>query len=518
MPPFAQLRSWLREGPLAEKVLAGVAVAIALGLVSLALVPVHNAGGGRVAIPAGGGSPGSSAGAIGTGGAATGGQPSSSAGTIGPSSGGTAPAGSANAASAGSTSATSGGVSGAPAHTSTATCQGLASGGPGVTATSVHVDIAYLDLAGPVGNAAFGIPANIPSINNAIVDYINKSGGVACGRKLVVTQYAVNPIDSNDEQSKCLQMVQDNVLMVINESAYVTPVSYECFVQNHLPLQNLTSVTRQQGTSSYPYLFGPLAFSDQQARNGILGLAARGFFKAPSYNGKLGLFEDGCDPATNQEIGKDLTASGVGSDQQSTYVLDCNLIAPPNQIAQAVLQNKLANDGEVFLASSIANNQNYVKIADQQNFHPRYLTSDYGSDEFPGQTWDAGFDQAVAITATRAGELDSGIHSPAEQTCNSILVSHGLTPITTGSSEQTASTCDMLFLLAEALGHAGVNPTRTSLVEDLGTMGTFHSAFLGDGVFGKPGQITGDSFQREIEYQVSCQCWKVIDPSFGPAY
>jgi hypothetical protein len=314
-------------------------------------------------------------------------------------------------------------------------------------------------------------------------------------------------------------MAQDNVLAVINFAGYVTPVSEECFVQNHIPLETATSIGQAQGASSYPYLFSPLSSSEEQVRDGILGLAARGAFKAPAFGGKLGVYEDNCLPSANQELARDLTASGVQSGRTSVYVLDCSLIAAPNEVLQAVLQNKLAGDTEVFLASSIANNQSYVGDADQQNFHPKYLTSDYGSNETPGQTWDAGFTGALAITSTHAGELDSGIHNPAEQTCNSILVSHGIRPLTNGASDLGATeTCDLLMFLAQAIDHAGPNPTRTSLVEDLGTMGYFHSAFAGDADFAKPGRITGGDFQREIEYHTECQCWQVVDHSFGPAY
>jgi hypothetical protein len=124
----------------------------------------------------------------------------------------------------------------------------------------------------------------------------------------------------------------------------------------------------------------------------------------------------------------------------------------------------------------------------------------------------------VAVTSTRSGELDSGIHSPAETTCSNILVSNGLPAITTGSSEQAASVCDQMFFFAQAADHAGLNPTRPSLVEGLSQMGYFNSAYTGDSNWNRPGKIEGGDFQRAIRYHVSCQCWQVVDRSFGPGY
>lgn len=533
MPPFAQFRMWLREGPLAEKLSAGVAGAVLVALAALALVPVHRPGDGQVAVPSGAvpvaGSTAAGPAATGPGAPATGGTAPAAASA--PGSGGAAVAAggsgvggsgtpaSAPAAAGAASSGSAGGVAGPGQIPAAAACRERAAGGPGVTATEIHIDMAEVDLAGPVGNAAFGIRSDTPQIVAAVVDHINKTGGVACGRKLVVTQYKVNPVDPNDEQSKCLQMVQDGVLEVINAAGYVTPVSEQCFIQNHVPLETLTSVGRQQAISSYPYLFSPLASSEQQVRDGILGLAARHEFQAPAFSGHLGVFEDDCLPSANQEISRDLAASGVKSDQESTYVMDCALIGQPNQISAAVLQNKLAGDTQVFLASTISNDQNYVRLADQQDFHPRYLTADYGTPYAPGQTWDSGFDGALAITSTRAGELDSGIHSPGEMACNQILVSHGIRPLTNGASDVGAtSICDTLNLFVQAVDHAGLNPTRLSLVQGLSTSGPFQSAGLGDSDWNRPGKLTGGDYQREIEYHVACQCWKVVDAAFGPAY
>src|SRR6185436_3441235 len=234
------------------------------------------------------------------------------------------------------------------------------------------IRVAVPDLAGVVGNSAFDIRSDMDKIANAIADDYNKHGGIACGRKIDVKTYKINPVDSNEQHRLCLQMAAEHPAVVINMGGYVTPVSQNCFIQNHVLLETGTSIGAQQGRSAYPYLTSPLASSEQQVRDGILGAAARGFFKAPKFT-KIGILEDNCLPSANDEIAKDLAASGVKSSQISVYKLDCALVAQPNQISAAVVRQRGAS--HVFLASSVLNNENYVRIATQQHFNPQYLTS-----------------------------------------------------------------------------------------------------------------------------------------------
>ena len=50
---------------------------------------------------------------------------------------------------------------------------------------------------------------------------INKTGGVACGRKLRIKLYDVNALDTNDAQAKCLQRVEDKPYVVLDFGGYL---------------------------------------------------------------------------------------------------------------------------------------------------------------------------------------------------------------------------------------------------------------------------------------------------------
>jgi hypothetical protein len=203
----------------------------------------------------------------------------------------------------------------------------------------------------------------------------------------------------------------------------------------------------------------------------------------------------------------------------SAYVLDCNLVAPPNAIGQAVLEQRGAS--HVFMASSLLNDENYVRIASQQNFHPQYLASDYDvpTSSAGAENWDPGWDHAVAISSMHTGELNSGTHNPNVARCNNVLVAHGLTGIRSEQKDFSAlNICDSVFFVVQMLNHAGLNPTQLAAVQAVSTMGRFSAGSVPDAVWNKPGRIAGGDFQREITYSATCKCYKVVERTFSPGY
>lgn len=478
-----------------ERVLAAAGLVVLLALLALALVPVHHED-----------ADGPSGAVLTTnttaarGGGANPPQASSPGAPGGPTS-------SSGAATVRTVSAATGG-----APSATDPCSGRAGDRPGITETTVKVDFTAVSLAGPVGNSMFHIRTDIKEIAQAVADDINAAGGVACGRKLVVKTYDVNPIDPNDGQSKCLQVVADKPLAVLDFAGYVTPASQQCFVDAKVPYAAYTSLGETKTSSSFPYLFGPSASSEKQVRDSALGLAARGWFKDPAFK-KLGLMLDGCDPHVNSELEKDLAKAGLTSGQISKFVLDCNLVAPPNQISQAVLQHKIDGATHVLLATALANSQNYTKIAVQQGFRPRWAASDYGSNLYQATAdgWDASFDGAIGITSTRVGDLLTGVRSPAAANCDRIVRAHGLHGVDDERTDSGAyPVCDLFALLRQALNHAGANPTRESTIQALGTIGHYDSAGVGDGEFDRAGKVSGGDYHRTIEWRSNCACWKPI--------
>ena len=519
MPPLLQFRLWLREGPVGERVLmAGVALVFAVLLV-LAFLPTagdNHDGAATVAAAASGAS--SSGATIAQSGSAEPAIAPGAAATAGPIPAGVS-SGAAGATAAAESSAGSAGAAKATAATP-GQCAGLTASAPGVTANEVLVDISLVNLAGPVGNTAFNIRPDLHQIADAVVDEINKTGGVACGRKVVIKKYDVNPIDANDQQAKCLQMVQDKPFVVIDNAGYITPVSRSCFVQNKLPFQISTSAATNELTKGYPFLYGQTAPSEKQVRDGALGLAELGFFAPPKFQ-KLGLMEDACEPEVNHELEANLAKVGVKPAQISKFTLECQLIAPPNEILQGVLQHKAAGATHVFLATSISNSQRYTQLAAQQNFRPVYGTSDYGTNTASVSSWDASFTGGLAISSQHSGDLNSGIRNPEVTACDRILTAHGRKGIATERDDGAgALLCDQLNMFRQAVNRVAANPTRRSFIDvGLSRMGLFKAGVGSDGVFDHLGKVVGGDFHRTLQFDGGCGCWKVRGaPAFKPGF
>ncbi|MFN2537674.1 MAG: hypothetical protein ABR549_05925 [Mycobacteriales bacterium] len=514
MPPFVELRLWLREGPRGERALTAAIAAVVLTVFVAALVPVASDTGGAstlagsVAQPVQGASaPADSTGTSPLPGSAPG-VPGTSPRLAGP---GVVPQGPGTTGAQRPTPAPGGSIS-------SPECATVQASAPGVTPKTVLLDVANISLAGPVGNSTFDVRPDLAKIAQALADDINERGGVACGRKLVLKQYDVNPLDANDSQSKCLQMAADKPFLVLNVGAYLGPASRQCFVKAKVLELSGTQVDKAEVASSYPYLFTVTAVAEQMVDAAIFGLAKRGMFSGSKF-AKLGLFEDGCDPPVNKQIARDLAKVGLKASQISTYVLECNVASPPNQIEQGVLQHKLDNVTHVLLASSETNGQNYVRIARGQNFGPQYLVSDYGSNTSGAgtQNWGPSFDGAIGITTSRVGEFSSGIRNLEEVACDKALRKHGVRGIEAENKDTSAlADCDAFWLIRQAMSRAGSNPTQLSFLHGLSTMGLFRSAGLGDGRFTAAGKVTGGDFQREIVYRSSCGCWKIIDRTMSP--
>ena len=521
MPPFMQFRLWLREGPGPERLLGGIAALTVVALVVLALVPVGR-GSDDTSVEAGAGAPAAANGA--TPAAAAGGTQTPAAGAAGSTggggAGGTTASGGATSGGGGSSGASAAAVGGGDASAAGDACAGRTASGPGVTASEVKIVTTNISLAGPIGNSTFDIRSDLAAIAKANADDINEHGGVACGRKVALKQYDVNPLDPNDGQSKCLQIQQDQPLLVIDFGGYLTPAARSCFVQAKVPMMAATAMARSEAQGAYPYLISPHSLGEEGIHNGILGLHERGFFNAPKFQ-KLGVFEDACVPGVNQQIESDLAKVGVKSSQISKFVLDCNVSAPPNQIAQAVLQHKSSGVTHVFFATSATNDQNYVRAANGQSFHPAYGMSDYGETMTGAgtQNWDASFDGAIGITTTRAGETASGIRNDEIQACDQIMKKHGVPGFTSEKKDTSvASYCDLFSFFKAAANRAGINPTRATLARGVSSIGLFKTALAGDGNFVRPGKITGGDFQRALQFHSDCQCWKVVDRDMKAAY
>jgi len=512
MTPFLQFRVWLRRGPSGEHVLAAIAAVLALALGAWTLVPAdEDDGSTNVAADSGISSTvaSESSGGAGT---AEGPQP------------GTADSGT----PAGAAGTSAGGEAGEPvlaeAATGTATtpspdgCAGLRSNDQGISPSEIFVAVPLLNLGGDVGNETFGIRADLEAVANATAAGVNSEGGVAC-RKLRIKTYRVNPLDQNEQRSKCLQIAGDKPFAVIDFASYLDPVDRACFIENKLPYEGATSITEEEASGGAPYMYSVLSSTDRQLRNWVFETAARGGFDRTKGFRKLGVIQNSCAPKVNDELERNLGKVGVSEDALSTFTISCSSVAPPNEISSAVLQHRRDNASHVLLAVAVANSQSYVRNADGLGWKPVYMASDYGSvtNSSPAKDWQAGFDGTIGITSQRGGELNAGIVAPQVARCQEWMKKANVRP-PTAEGDAALAMCDMFRLFVAAANGAGPGLVRTSLLDGLSKVGRFESAGFGDGLYDRRGKVTGGDFIRSIQWRVDCKCWKLVDRDTKPGH
>ena len=515
MRPSQEFRLWLRRAPTGERVAAGIATLIAIALLAWLLVP--GSGGGATNVAASGGGTGaSSAEGSGPGGGAS--VPiaqGTGAATSGPGAGSGGGRGT-GAQAGGATSAGAAPGSGPVGHG----CPPLAAGVRGVTTTQLKIAVMIVDIAGAAANSTFGLapPAQQQADYEAVLDSINKTGGIAC-RHVVAQFYNVNPADQNDQQSKCLSTVQAQPFVVIDEGSY-SFTSPMCFPQHHLPYFGGFFNTLRQSHDAYPYLFN-LNTYDHLYRDTVLGFADRGAFDPAKGFKKLGFFYRDCHAELiSQELAA-LHQVGVRDDQIVSYNFGCpSTFASPSDVQQAILKFRSAGVTHATAVYAYGDLANFTNVAQQQGFKPQYLLADDGiiaisyGNLRPNP---ANVANAMAITSGRYAEERTPGMQPTAGTaaCDAIQVAHGLPP-TYKVDPGAGNACNELWMIKAAAEHAPVLSAEALAVGLQRARSIDFSYPSGPNDFGGPQVTLGGQFWRVTQYFGDCSCWRVIDPTFHP--
>lgn len=522
MTPFLQFQLWLRRGPRSEHAVTAVALVVLLVLVAWAAVPVADddeqlgVGPSRSATGLSA-EDGDVQAAPGAGSEASGDQ-RDAATTSGPGAVTSGPTGRSGSATAGTPPprGSSGAVGGS---SSVDSCSGLGASDQGVDESEVFVAVPLINLGGDVGNETFGIRSDLEEVAQAVNQMINDNGGVAC-RQMRIKTYRVNPLDENEQRARCLEMVEDKPFAVIDFAGYLDTAARSCFPEHQLPYEGATSVTEEEVAEASPYMYSALASSDRQLRNWVFESAARGFFHADRGFRKLGLLLNSCNPGVNEQLKQNLTEVGVGPDKQSTFTLSCATVVPPSEISQAVVKHHNQDDvSHVLLAVPLGNAQSYVREANNANWKPVYGASDFGTltTSSGAEDWNDSFADTVAITSSHQGELNSEIVNDRVVQCRRALDKAGVPP-PTHQGDAAYALCDMFRLFAAAINNLGANPTRATLLDGLARVGTFETSNWGDGIYDRPGKVTGGDFIRPIQWTLDCRCWRVLAQEFKPGH
>jgi hypothetical protein len=513
--PAQHLRLWLRAGPAAERVVACVALLVAVSITCWVAVPRLGSTGARDVALSGSATAGTTTSSkIGTTGTTvTVGRTPTAAGPALPASSRTAT----GPLAPGGTQATSTGVGRGPI-TSTTHCP-AAVAGQGVSATEIRVGVALVTLGAL--NSAIGIPTSEEHRRayNAVFGDVNKHGGVLC-RKLVPVFYDDNVIDSGSERAVCLQMQQDKVFAVLNN--LFNNENLTCVAQAHIPNFWYTAPLTSQARKYAPYIISYLPDYTRLIKQYVRGAQAVGWFAGVK---RIGILEDSCRPENNTVVERELTAAGYPKAMWSIYNYGCTSSGTgqePDKDTSAAVQFR--GDGVTHVLSVAYDKApGFAKAAEQQRYQPKYAEMSDGGIESQDHTTPAQsktFDGTLDITSDQIGaENTPGIRfSPATARCRALIKGAGL-PDPVDPNAGTAgplygAACVQTAMLVQALLHAP-SLARASLAAGLVSAGQLDLSYpAGPGKVADTALPMAGNFWRTEAYRASCNCWQVTSPTW----
>ncbi|HET6965281.1 MAG TPA: hypothetical protein VFH58_10950 [Acidimicrobiales bacterium] len=531
MSAFRQFRTWAQRAPVAERAFAGVGAALVVAVLAWLLVPPSSAPTGPSSVAIGGGAaagggsgPGGATGAqAGAGGSAAGALAGGAAGSSSTPGASGAPGATGAAPGAGGT--TAGGPGSGPSPGGAGGCVSPPGSDGGISATQIKIAVITVNLVGPAANSTFGLPP--PSDQQAyfqdVIDSINASGGVAC-RKLVAAFFEGDPVDQSQLEQLCQSVIGQNPFFVIDLGAfYESPQIATCFPNSHIGFLSSAVTPQRILKQFYPYLFAGKQ-AEQLYRDTVLGLKQRGFFTASQGFGKLGVIERSCESEFPAEFRSWLLAAGLSPSQIVTHDEGCpSQFDTPSDLEQAILAFKSAGVTSVTQVQDNQDFSNFTTVAEQQGFRPRYGIADdgvvaitYGSQHPDYQN----IANAIAITADRYGEEKTPGYpvSPGTARCNSIMAAHGYPPTYQAPDGIEGIACDFLWMFQAAVDHAPALQ-HADVATGLQAARSVDFAYpYGPNDFAGPGVTYGGQVWRTDQFLPSCTCWRVIDPTFHPAF
>lgn len=513
MTPFQQFRLWGRRAPFGERLSAAAGALLALAVSAYLVVPPASSP--TTSALQSQGTTGETEGSAPVAPGATG-----ATGAVDPSLSGSTPTGAAGGTAGSQTG--NGPGAGTTGPTPEGGCVSPPGSDQGITDKQIKVAIIVFELSGSVGNEALALPpADVQQMYYQIVtDSINADGGVAC-RKLVPVFFRVNPLDHSDMQQKCLQVAEAGVLMAIDGGAYATaPALLSCFPQHQIPLYEQLPVAESIVTKNYPYMFAQGSL-DQLYRNTVFALKQRGFFNSAKGFSKLGYLYRDCNPEIPGKVEGWLRQAGLSADRIVGFNQGCSATSNPSMNQQAVLTFQRAKVTHVLQTQ--ADWVGFTTAARQQDYKPKYgfpddpvITVTYGTTR-PDYS---NLADALVITSRRVGEERTPGYVPTSGTvkCNAIMKARGKPPVYKQQMGMGGFACDHLWQFVAMVEHAPALK-RTSLAQGLQATKTIDFSYpLGPPNFSGRGVTVGGQRWRAEQFFTSCNCWRVIDRTFHPAF
>ena len=540
MTPGMQIRLWLKSAARGQVAATAVALVAVLGLLLASVSRPQDDAGSDVlgTLPTDQGTTGIVGG---TTGGTTGG------GTSGPLPGGTSGGsllpGTTGATTGASSGSTSGGTTGFGTSTGGAfggSTSGTSGGGPAGGATGkassdvskatdrgvnncegtkpcVKVGVLIAKIGGlDQSGFALNLRTDIQQVVTAYINDLNKNGGIL-GRPVVPVFRDVDPIDENDQNQACTEMVSDEkVFAVLDTAAFIFANPQKCLTQvNATPYVHGYAESEGFMDAGKGYDVSETRSLDRIAVEWADEMGKLGFLKGGE---KVGVLEDNCEPShsvVDKLLLPGIRALKVASVE--TYESDCSAAYAQSQ--PPALMQQMCIDGvtHVVLATSFVAAQTFLQAAEgspcgtgARKF--KYMASDYSllaSDLFTRNFSKTQFDGSLAITNFFTGISKT---SARLEKCSKVLKAAGLPGLdNTYPNADANAFCDYVDIFVSAARAAGPTLTRPAWAAALQRLGRFDGAFSPQSVFAQ-GKTSGGELVHAMVWHADCTCYRQTGP------
>jgi len=488
----------LLVGVVVGTLFAGLAVPLAFGTSPQAAKATSPDAGGSVLAPEATATAGAPPGvALPTGPAATGSGPGAAVG---------------NAPGSGAASGSGGAAPGSgPAAVKGSGGRGLTASDVGVTPTTIKLGVVLLDLSAltPLGLGLdnYDLKTQRAAFDTYIAD-ANRSGGLF-GRKIIADYATLNPLDSNGSGSApaiCRKFTEDDKVFAV--TGYAGDAATCAAVQYKTPAVFNLGTLKESYTKSHNYLVGGSPTLERIAQDWAGYIVDRlNLSKA-----KIGVLSSNIQPSVGPAGVAVDTLKKLG--HPVTYWKKLDSSGDASQLAVAVQQFRAAGVDTVMLFTDFVTALQFVQNADNQNWKPQYLTSDFGTLSSDGlvKNMSSGFDGAIAVTGAISEPPVVQPEPAVDRQCRSEY-NNGTSgkDFAWGEESPIYPICMMMRIVMRGLTGAGPTLTRAGMVDTIQHLGALELPSYGQGSFA-PGKTDFGDQIRPLVWHYSCKCYASAGP------
>jgi len=408
--------------------------------------------------------------------------------------------------------------------------------GPGVTPTTITFGVTFaLDVG--QANAAIGAadtdPGDVRDYYNALVDEVNRSGGVA-GRRLVPAYYETQTTSTqsadSQRQAACEYFTNDVKAFVFFEA--VSEVARSCAEKRGMASLSGGGNAIEETFKRYPHYAEPsgvalevyegatvsgLAETDYYGKAPVIGIVT---WDDPSFRtavargmlpelGKLGL-----KPRIVEYVyvPQSYADAGTTSASVSSAVL---------KFREAGVTHAFVIDGPAGAALGTVLTLAWIRAAGSQAYYPRYGFNDLNSPQagLNAHLWEPNDVRGSRyVTANNGTEAtDVGVaKNQSRIACLAVMKRHGMTPSNENAQGFMLRACDNIFFLRAVLGTETITVNRDRFVALAEALGSTYRSPTSYRTLLSPTRHYGVAGYRRMAMDDTCDCYRYISGIYAP--